>query len=311
MKYILIMGGTSFVSSSLAKYLIKKGYIVDILTRGLKPLNYDGFREHIICNRNSITDMKRSLNGRKYELIFDISAYTKNDVDILLSSINIGELQKYIFCSSGAVYKPSNTFVNESFEKGENLNWGKYGEDKKEAEDFIIYSKIPYVIFRPTYIYGENNNLYREAFFFDRIRENKVIPVPYGEGTVTQFIHIDDLVKIFESAALSNNKCKIYNVTDPEVISWEEFIITCGEVIGIKPKIKKIYKEKVSLETRSYFPFRDVTYLLSIESLINDKIYNPSISLREGLKKTYKWYIKYKPILRDVRMNMVEELAKK
>ncbi|MBU3130132.1 hypothetical protein [Clostridium tagluense] len=34
---ILVMGGTEFVSSALTKYLISKGYIVDIFTRGIKP----------------------------------------------------------------------------------------------------------------------------------------------------------------------------------------------------------------------------------------------------------------------------------
>lgn len=31
---ILVMGGTEFVSASLTKYLIAKGYTVDIFTRG-------------------------------------------------------------------------------------------------------------------------------------------------------------------------------------------------------------------------------------------------------------------------------------
>ena len=44
MKSILVMGGSMFVSSSLAKYLIEKGYNVDILTRGNKKIDYDGFR---------------------------------------------------------------------------------------------------------------------------------------------------------------------------------------------------------------------------------------------------------------------------
>lgn len=109
---------------------------------------------------------------------------------------------------------------------------------------------------------------------------------------------------------MSKNVCKIYNVTNPEVVSWEDFIETCGEVMGAKPKIKKIHKENVSLETRSYFPFRDVTYLLSIESLINDGISSPSISLKEGLEKTYKWYLNCKPSLIDIRMTKVDDLVK-
>jgi nucleoside-diphosphate-sugar epimerase len=305
MKSILVMGGTTFVSSSLAKYLIGQGYDVDILTRGVNPINYKGFRENLVCNRKSKQEMQKVLKGRKYEFIFDISAYTREDVEVLLTSIDNSNLKKYIFCSSGAVYKPSDAIIKESFPKGENPNWGKYGIDKKEAEDFIINKGIPYAIFRPTYIYGENNNLYREVYFFDRIRENKVIPIPFGNNAKTQFIHIDDLVKVFESAIYNEKSCDVYNITNPEVVSWEELIKVCCKVVGENPIIKKIDTE---LEARSYFPFRDVTYMLSIEKLIKDGLYVPNISLEDGLRKTYRWYRDVKPSLGDSRMNKIEEL---
>lgn len=307
MKSILIMGGTTFVSSSLAKYLIGQGYYVDILTRGTKSIDYDGIKEHLICDRKSKDEMQRVLNEKQYEFVFDISAYTKEDVEILLTSIDKIKLKKYIFCSSGAVYKPSNEIIKESFEKGENPNWGQYGLDKKEAEDFVKNGSIPYVIFRPTYIYGENNNLYREAYFFDRIKDNKVIPMPYGNNTKTQFIHIDDLVRVFESAMHNEENCKSYNVTNPDTVSWKELITACSDVLGVAPIIKKI-DAKQNLESRTYFPFRDVTYMLDIEELVKDNLYVPTISLKEGLKKTYEWYICKKPNLSDPRMNMIEEV---
>ena len=309
MKRILVMGGTTFISSSIAQYLISKGYDVDILTRGLKPINYEGFSNHLVCDRKSKEEVQNVLNGKEYEFIFDISAYTKEDVEILLTSIDKSKLEKYIFCSSGAVYKPTNQVVNEDFEKGENHNWGNYGTNKKEAEDFIINNGVPYVIFRPTYIYGKNNNLYRESYFFDSISNDKVIPIPFGNNITTQFIHIDDIVRVFESAMHNKNNCKIYNVTHPEIISWEAFISKCGEVVGKNPKVKKIDVNNINLESRAYFPFRDVTYMLDIKQLIEDELYVPNISLEEGLNKTYKWYLEKRPNLDDAKMmNGVNEL---
>lgn len=302
MESILVVGGTTFVSSSLAKYLISKGYDVDILTRGLKPIDYDGYRKHLTCNRKLKNEMQEVLKGRIYDFIFDISAYTKSDVEILLTSIDTSKLKKYVFCSSGAVYKPSDELIEEGFEKCENPNWGKYGMDKREAEDFITGNGAPYVIFRPTYIYGENNNLYREAYFFHSISNNKVIPLPFGNNTRTQFIHIDDLVRVFESVIENKTICKVYNVTNPEIITWETLLSKCGEAVGKKPIIKKIDVKKIKLEPRTYFPFRDVTYMLDIKQLIEDGLYVPKISLGEGLRKSYEWYIDKKPNIMDIRM---------
>jgi len=310
MKSILIMGGTNFVSSSLAKYLIGQGYNVDILTRGVKQINYGGFKEHIVCNRKSKAEMQEVLKGKKYEFIFDISAYTKEDVEILLNTIDKSILKKYVFCSSGSVYVPSNDFIREDFQRGENYNWGEYGLNKKEAEDFIINCGVTYAIFRPTYIYGENNNLYRETYFFDRISNEKEIPMPFGNDTRTQFIHIDDLVRVFESSMNIKAGSKIYNVINPEFISWEEFIAKCGEVVGKDPIIKKIDTSQVTFEPRSYFPFRDVTYTLDIRHLVEDELHIPVISLEKGLKQSYEWYKLEKPNLNDEKMmKTVNELV--
>lgn len=308
MNTILIMGGSAFVSSSLAKYFIERGHTVDVATRGIKPINYLGYREHIICDRKSKDLMATVFQSKKYEYIFDISAYTKTDVELLLTSVDTTALKKYVFCSSGSVYKPSNTIIDENFKTGENPNWGQYGLNKKAAEDYIINSSVPYIIFRPTYIYGENNNLYREAYFFERIINRKVIPIPYGNNTKTQFIHIDDLVRCFGSTMYNESTNKIYNLTHPEIITWRDLVNLCGEVIEIKPIIKEIDVSKVHLEARSYFPFRDVTYLLDIKRLISDGLYVPKLTLMLGLKKTYDWYKSERPALKDDRMNNVDQL---
>ncbi len=305
---ILVMGGSTFVSSSLAQYLIQRGYTVDLLTRGIKEIKYSGYNQHIVCDRKNREDLKKHLKNEQYEFIFDITAYSKEDVEILLDSVAIDSLHKYIFCSSGAVYKPSDVAVAESYEKGKNIHWGQYGLDKKSAEDYIICSGINYIIFRPTYIYGEENNLYREGYFFERIKDKKVVPMPYGKNIRTQFIYIEDLIKTFESAMHSKNNSGIYNVTNSDIISWKDFIETCGLVIKEKPMIKEVVSDKY--EVRTYFPFRDVTYILDIEALKRDGLYIPNTSLRDGLEKTYKWYIKNNIKLVDNRMGKIEEIVK-
>ena len=70
---VLIMGGSDFVGSSLAKYLIKKKYDVDIMTRGIRSIDYDGIGKHLICNRKNADEMKMILKDKKYDYVYDIS----------------------------------------------------------------------------------------------------------------------------------------------------------------------------------------------------------------------------------------------
>ncbi|MBU5316054.1 NAD-dependent epimerase/dehydratase family protein [Clostridium bornimense] len=281
MNTILVLGGSTFVSKAIAKYLISKNYTVDILTRGIIPIEYTGFREHIICDRHDLVKLKKSLENKNYDYIIDISAYEKRDIDFLLDSINKSTVKKYVFCSSGAVYPSTDEIISEAYKTGYNENWGSYGTNKKEAEDSLIASNLKYCIFRPTYIYGEDNNLYRERFFMDKILNNETIPIPPKNSSI-QFISIDDVVKTFESAILNEDIVGIFNLTHPSIYTFEEIAFTIAKALEKDYKIKRVTE---NIPARSYFPFRDVTYLLNTDKLKNSNLHYPTIDLEEGIRK--------------------------
>lgn len=307
MSDILLLGGSGFVSEALGKYLIRRGYKIDILTRGKKRIKYDGYVNHILCDRKNIYDMKCALKGKSYSYIFDISAYTKNDVEVLFNSLgNVDSLKRYIFCSTAAVYNDNKNITGENYPLGANEAWGDYALNKIKAEDYILNmtknSSLRATIFRPSYIYGEGNTLYRESYFFDSILSNKVIPIPDDDVKV-QFIHIEDLVKNFECAMYNPYDCRAYNLTSPKRFTWEEIINICGKIVGIQPKIKKIPIN--NLDVRSFFPFRSYDFNLDITALRENGFHSPMIYLEEGLNYCYNWYTKEKPMLEDKKMEMI------
>ncbi|WLD92847.1 NAD-dependent epimerase/dehydratase family protein [Alkalihalobacillus sp. AL-G] len=294
---ILVMGGTEFVSKALVVHLISKGYQVDILTRGKREVDYQGVHIHYICNRKDKNELSNTLNDTQYDYVYDISAYTEEDVRIFTGVINTEALKRYVFCSSGAVYKPSESRMSEIAEKDNNPNWGQYGEDKKNAEDYLIQlynSKgFPIVIFRPPYIYGEGNNLYREAFLFERIQNKLPIPYPGDDNTLVQFVHIDDLVNVFSSAIDNDCVGQIFNLAYPEDISWRQLIKIAASVIEQEVPSVRISTTKmneIDVVPREFFPFRDCSFLMSIEKLKNSGLYSPKINLRNGMLKAYQWY---------------------
>lgn len=102
--------------------------------------------------------------------------------------------------STGGVYTPSTSILIENDEIGFNKNWGNYGVDKRKVELLLLTEfkmrNLPILIFRPTYIYGEGNNLYRESYFFQRIVDQLPIPYPDTKQVKTQFIHIEEFINI-------------------------------------------------------------------------------------------------------------------
>lgn len=290
---ILILGGNSFVSKALAKHLILRGYNIDILTENPNNINYTGFKNHIVCNRDDLKDLENHLKGNNYNVIFDITGYTKKHIKNLLACINTNTLKRYVFCSSASVYIDTGHELTEDSKTYSNSSlYNKY-----EAESYILNlikkHNLPATIFRPSYIYGEDNNHYRECYFFDSINENITIQVP-KDTTLVQFIHIQDLVKVLECAIYNDNDKRAYNLTSPNRISWIDFINTCGKVMNKTPKVNFVTPQKTDsydCDIHTFFPFRSVNYNLSIKDLRDNGFHLPVIYLEDGLKRTYDWYL--------------------
>lgn len=301
---ILIMGGTEFVSEALAKYMIEKGYQVSIFTRGVRPVKYGGFITHYKGDRKSISGIAFNIEGKAFDYVFDISAYTVEDVANLFQVLDTSKLKRYIFCSSGAVYIPSKKVMDETFSRGENKNWGKYGLDKLAIEDYLfdLYQTkgMPITMFRPTYIYGPGNNLYRESYLFHQISNNQPVLVPEGDTRV-QFLFIEDLVRLFEAAMYEEKAIgEAYNVTHKEQVTYEEWVEVAAQVMGKKVQVIKI-KTPEDMISRMYFPFRECTYLLDTAKC-DSQLLAAETPLVTGLEKAYKWYVEEKPQVIDERM---------
>lgn len=309
---LLILGGTTFVSQELAKFFISQRYNVGILTRGRNKIQYLGINNHFIADRLNYFEMESSLSGKSYEYIIDTSTYSEIEASILIKIINRKNLKKYIFCSTGAVYSFSNKVLTESSKKGENKNWGNYGINKRKAEVTFLNefkkNKFPVTIFRPSYIYGEENNLYRESFFFDIALTNKKLAIPNNGKTQIQFIYINDLIQSFESV-LNNISAngESFNLSNPEILTWNKLLDIIGLICNVE--FDKIYINK-NLKSRDFFPFRDLKYLMDVLKLSRYEIHVPNTSILEGLKLTYKWYINNRDKIIRTEFPLLKQLIK-
>ena len=69
---ILITGGTTFVSKYVAECFVAKGDDITVINRGSRPQVNDV--THISCDRTALGER---LNGKHFDLILDITAYTE------------------------------------------------------------------------------------------------------------------------------------------------------------------------------------------------------------------------------------------
>ena len=276
---ILITGGTTFVSKYAAEYFVSKGNEVTVINRGSRP-QVNGVT-HINCDRTALGDR---LNGKHFDLILDITAYTEEHIKSLLDSgVSFDD---YIFISSSAVYLETNLqpFTEEQL-CGYNSVWGDYGMNKLKAEQFL-QAKVPNAyILRPPYFYGAYENLYREAFPFDCAMQDRPFYITQNGDMKPQFFNVSDLCLFVEVLIDKHPQKHIFNVGNKDIVTVKEWVDRCYKAAGKTAKFISVSKE---VAQRDYFCFYDYEYVLDISK--QNELMPDTVSLEEVLKEEFEWY---------------------
>ena len=275
---ILVTGGTVFVSKFFAEYFLKQGHEIYVLNRNTKP-QIPGVKL-IECDRKQINGQLKGLN---FDTVIDVTAYTAEDVNSLLD--NLESFDNYVMISSSAVY-PDNLNVpfKETDKCGLNKFWNDYGINKIAAENALL-KRVPHAyIIRPPYLYGEYNNIYREAFIFDCAERNLPFYLPQDGCMPLQLFHVEDLCRFTEAILELSPVQRIFNVGNKPV-AIKEWVQECYSVLSKNPTFINV---SADIEQRNYFPFHNYAYELDVSA--QNSIMHELIPLPVGLRRAYKWF---------------------
>lgn len=148
----------------------------------------------------------------------------------------------------------------------------------------------------PTNLYGPNDNFSKEDShvipgllrkMHDAKTDNEKTFSIWGTGKpLREFLYVDDLSRAIIYILKENINEELINIGSGEEISIYNLSLLIKEVVGFKG----------SLEFDSKMPDGNPRKFLD-SSLINSYGWKPSITLKNGLKDTYKWFLKNSPRL--------------
>ena len=280
MKKILVTGGTVFVSRYIAEYYVAKGYDVYVLNRNSKEQS-----KGVTLIEADRHDLGEILREYRFDTVID-TAYTSNDVEMLLNAL--GEYKDYVLISSSAVYPE---YAPQPFKEDSTLAvnkyWGKYGTDKIEAEYALLKRNPNAYILRPPYLYGQMNNVYREAFVFDCALAGRKFYLPKDGEMKLQFFHIHDLCRFIDVLLEVRPSQRIFNVGNRDAVSIREWVELCYNAAGKQAAFVNVLQD---VEQRNYFSFYAYEYYLDVSSQY--ELMGDVKSLEQGLKESYNWYVK-------------------
>jgi len=142
----------------------------------------------------------------------------------------------------------------------------------------------------PTNLYGPNDHFEElnshvipgMIYKMHNAKINKLSEVEiWGSGKpLREFMHVDDLSSAIEHLIEVTSENDILNVGSSEVVSIKDLSILIKKVVGFEGE----------LNFNSSFPDGNPTKILD-SSRINNLGWKSKISLEEGIKNTYEWYV--------------------
>ena len=318
---ILITGVAGFIGFSLAKELLKNKkfsligidnfdnyYSVKLKKERIKHLKkFQNFRFYKtdISNFSSVDNLFRK---NRFIKVFNFAAqagvrysiknpksYLKNNINgffNILECCRIKPPKTIYYASSSSVYGDLKKYPANEKILGSQKN--AYSLSKKFNEDLAeVYSKIynlKLVGLRFFTVYGEwgRPDMFYLNYFKSMVLKKTIKIFNHGNH-YRDFTYIKDVIEILCKLMKKNLKSQheVFNICSNNPINLMKFIHLMNDIGCKKTKIKKIKLQKADvIKTHG-----DNSKLLRFIKK------NEFYSVKQGLKNTYEWFLKYKKII--------------
>lgn len=302
---ICVTGGAGFIGSHLVDRLIEQGHTVQVIdnlsTGDLSNVNEKA--QFLIMDIRS-AELTKVWQDFKPDYVFHEAAQTMVPVSMkdpaldcdvnLMGLINVlnsclaSGVKKIIMPSSAAVYGDLDSLPLDETMAGKPSSF--YGLTKLTTESYLdLYAKnfnLPYICFRYANVYGPRQGHGGEggviSIYCEHLLNGQDLAV-FGDGEQTRdFVYVDDVVNANLLALEKPDITGVYNVSTEKSTSLNELINYFKDIVD-RPFTVNYEAERAG----------DIKHsLLSIQKVHKDLNYMPQTALKDGLEKTYKYFIK-------------------
>lgn len=246
-----------------------------------KAVNYGDFKRVNFEYLRRICEVLKSTGRAPRRLLFMSS----------LSAIGPGDEKNYTPLDANTVPAPNT----------------RYGQSKIMAEQYLEHmSGIPYIIFRPTGVYGPHEQDY--LMMVKCIDSHFDFGVGFRRQMLT-FIYVEDLVRAMFDALESGVENRTYIISEPRAYTQKEFRAIVADALGKKwvipvrlplwaawvasaaaEKIARWQMKASTLNTDKFRIMRQRNWNADISPAVDEFGFNPQVDLREGIRRTVEAY---------------------
>ena len=299
-----------FIGRSLVAELLKAGHEVAVMHR--RPKHDLGRRvQNIVADRNDTESVRQALQYTSFQVVFDnvydwergtTASQVEGTVKAVMATSG-DRLTRYVFMSSVAAYGDGlNHHDGDPLAPDDHPE--PYVRNKAMTERMLFRLRqktgLPVVTLRPPFVYGPENPFYREAFFWDRLRDNRPVILPGDGHRLMQFVYIKDLVRACIRAMEEPDAAgEAFNVANEKPMTQAEYTQAIVAATGKKGNIVRVPRERIveaggdPMGQPAYFGvYLDVPPITEVVVKAKRILGFQPTPFEAGLKETYRWYLR-------------------
>lgn len=294
---ILVIGGSGFVSGTLARMARDQGDEVWVVTRGQKPLP-----EGVVplrADRKSPAAFKAAVIGAdvRWDLVVDCIGYEVEDARQDLE-IFPALARHLVFISTDFVFDPIRRRFPQPFDNPATLTDDTYGGKKRRCELELLHADtrdMRWTVFRPCHIYGPGSNLgclpdaLRVPELLRKIKAGETIQLVGGGHFLQQPIFAPDLAALILSVqenAMADRK--VYCSAGPDMVESVAYYRMIADELGVELRVEELSVTQ-SLKMHPEWRFFLCHRIYDLTPLRLDGLKVPNTPLREGLREHVRW----------------------
>ncbi len=326
---ILITGASGFIGSFIVEEALNRGMEVWAAVRSTSSRRYlqDPRINFIELDFGSEERLKEQLGGHEFDYIVHAAGVTKclNKADFhrintegtrhlveVLLALSM-PIKRFVYLSSlsvfGAIHEHQ-PYVDITEHDVPRPNTA-YGKSKLEAERYLdtIGNEFPYIILRPTGVYGP-----RETDYFlmaKSIKQHMDFAVGFRRQDIT-FVYVLDVVQAVFLALDRGMSGRKYFLTDGEVYQSADFSRLLKKAMHAKwvlrataplwvlkvvtffgEYISRLTRKPIALNNDKYHILRQRNWRCDIEPAVDELGYHPRYDLEKGVQQSVAWYKEY------------------
>jgi nucleoside-diphosphate-sugar epimerase len=299
-----VIGGTQFMGREIVARLVQRGHSVAVLHR---RAHHDLGPEvdNIQADRADLDRVGAVLRSERFDAVFDLAydmekGTTAEQVEAVARAC-ADNLRRYVFMSSIAAYGPG-LGHREDAELAPDDIPNPYAQQKAGAERRLLRmhaeSGFPVTTFRPPFVHGPRQPLYREQFFWDRLLDGRPIILPEQGETPSAWAFVSDVAEACVRALeVPEAAGEAFNIGHTEPTSQRDVVELLASVAGIEPRLVPVPRKTIFAEGgrtmggRLYFgELLDLPPHTEVVAKVTRVLAVTPTPFAEALRQGFEWY---------------------